>query len=62
MPGRERQVSNDFTCLGSIRTEKKLKAQNSSSLTEPENGLTDTKWKGTGKGGLEGSEKGNKGH
>ena len=61
MPGRERQVSNGFTHLWSTSTEKKLKGQNSSSLTEPDNDLTDTKGKRTEKGGWEGS-KGSKGH
>ena len=32
----------------SIRTKKKLKERNSSRLTEPHNGLTVTKGKGTG--------------
>ena len=47
------------------RTEEKLKEQNSSRLTEPKNGLTVTKGKGTGENGREGRDKGGekeKGH
>jgi len=62
MPGREIQVSSDLTHLWSVRTKPNLKAQKSSSLTEPERGLTDPKGKRTGRGGPEGREKGNKGH
>ena len=36
----------------------KLKEQNSSRITEPKNGLTVTKGKGTGEDGWEGREKG----
>ena len=61
-PGGEKQVSNDFTHLWSIRTKKQLKEQNRSRLTEPKNGLTVTKGKGTGddggKGGIRGGKKG----
>ena len=49
-------MSNDFTNLWSTTTKKKLKEQNSGRLTEPKNGLTATKGKGTeedsGKGGI----------
>ena len=38
----------------------KLKEQNSSRITEPKNGLTVTKGKGTGEDGWEGREKGGK--
>ena len=44
------------------KNKAKLKEQNSSRLTEPKNGLTVTKGKGTGEGGWEGRDKGNKGH
>ena len=47
-------MSNDFTHLWSITTKQKLKEQNSSRLTEPKNGLTVTKRKGTGKMGGKG--------
>ena len=40
------------------RTKKKLKEQNSSRITEPKNGLTVTKGKGTGEYGWEGRNKG----
>ena len=50
------QVSNDFTHMWSIRTKQKLKEQNSSRFTEPKNGLTVTKGKGTGEGGWEGRD------
>ena len=46
-PGREREVSNDFTHLGSIPKQEKLKEQNSSRLTEPKNGLIIRKRKRT---------------
>ena len=58
MPGGERQVSNDFTHLWSIRTKNKLKEQNSSRLIELKNGLTVTKGKGTGEDGWKGRDKG----
>ena len=48
--------------MWSIRTKEKLKEQNSSRITEPKNGLTVTKGKGTGEDGWEGREKANKGH
>ena len=54
-------MSNDFTHLWSIRTKKELKEQNSSRLTEPKNGLTVTKGKGTGEDRWEGSDKGIRG-
>ena len=44
------KYQNDFTHMWSIRTEQKLKKQNSSRLTEPKNGLTVTKGKGTEEG------------
>ena len=44
--------------MWSIRTKKKLKEQNSSRITEPKNGLTVTKGKGTGEDGGEGRHKG----
>ena len=59
---RERQVPNDFTHMWNIRTKKKLKEQNSRRLTEPKNGLTITKGKGTGDDACEGRDKGNKEH
>ena len=37
--------------------ERKLKVQNSNRLTEPKNGLTVTKGKGTGEDGWEGRDK-----
>ena len=58
---RERQVLSDFTHLWSIRTKKKLKEPNSSRLTEPKNGLTVTKGRGTGESGWKGRVKGEKG-
>ena len=57
-PSREREIPNDFTHLWSIRTKEKLKEQNSSKITEPKNGLTGTKGKGTGEDGWVGREKG----
>ena len=42
------------------RNKKKLKEQNSSRITEPKNGLTVTKRKGTGEDGWEGRDKGGK--
>ena len=54
-------MPNDFTHLWSIRTKQKLKEQNSSRITEPKNGLTVTKGKGTGENGWEGRDKGKKG-
>ena len=50
-PSRKRVIPNDFTHLRSIRTKEKLKEQNSSRITEPKNGLTGTKGKGTGEDG-----------
>ena len=47
--------------MWSIRTKKKLKKQNSSRLTEPKNGLTVTKEKGSEEDGWEGRDKGEKG-
>ena len=47
--------------MWSIRTKQKLKEQNSSRLTEPKNGLTVTKGKGTGEDGWEGRVKVEKG-
>ena len=44
--------------MWSIRTKEKLKKQNSSFITEPKNGLTVTKGKGTGEEGWEGRDKG----
>ena len=44
-------MTNEFSPLWSIRTKKKLKEQNSSRFTEPKNGLTVTKGKGTGEDG-----------
>ena len=61
-PSREREIPNDFTHMWSIRTKKKRKEQNSSRITEPKNGLTVTKGKGTGENGWEGRDKGNKWH
>ena len=55
-------MPNDFTHLWSKRTKQKLKEQNSSRLTDPKNGLTVAKGKGTGEGRWEGREKGNEGH
>ena len=52
-PGGEGQESNDFCHLGSIRTEKALKEENSSRLTEPNNGLIVTKGKRTDVYGLQ---------
>ena len=57
-PGGERQVSNDFTHLWSIRTKQKLKKQNNTRITEPKKGPTVTKGKRTGEGGWEGRDKG----
>ena len=51
-------MPNDFIHMWSIRTKKKLKEQNSSRITEPKNGLTVTKGKGTGEDGWEGRDKG----
>ena len=48
--------------MWSIRTKIKLKEENSSRLTEPKNGLTVTKGKGTGENGWEKRDKGIKGH
>ena len=48
--------------MWSIRTKKKLKDQNSHRLTEPKNGLTVTKGKGTGEDGWEWRDKRIKGH
>ena len=59
-PGGERYVSNDFTHLWSIRTKEKLKEQNSSRITEPKNGLTVTKGKGTGENRWEERDNGEK--
>ena len=47
-----------ISLLWSIRTKEKLKEQNSSRITEPKKGLTDTKGKGTGEDGWEGRDKG----
>ena len=52
------KLSNDFTHLWSIRTKVKLNEQNSSRITEPKNGLTGTKGKGTGEDGWAGRDKG----
>ena len=57
-PSGEREIPNDFTHLWSIRTKEKLKEQNSSGITEPRNGLTGTKGKGTGEDGWVGMDKG----
>ena len=58
------QVEKDkyqmISLMCNIRTKKKLKEQNSSRITEPKNGLTVTKGKGTGKDGWEGRDKGGK--
>ena len=43
------------------KNKEKLKEQNSSTITEPKNGLTVTKGKGTGEDGWEGRDKGEKG-
>ena len=43
--------------MWSIRTKKKLKEQNNSRNTEPKNGVTVTKGKGTGEDGREGRDK-----
>ena len=40
-----------------MRTKEKLKEQNSSRITEPKNGLTGTKGKGTGEDGWVGRDK-----
>ena len=61
MPGRERQASNDFTHLRTIRTQEKLKEQNSSRITELKNGLTGTKGKGSGEDGWVGRDNGEEG-
>ena len=58
--GRVRQVPSDFIHLWSIRTKQKLKVQNSSRLTEPKNGLTVAKGKGTREDRWEGRDKGGK--
>jgi len=42
--------------------ENKTEGRKQQLTHEPENGLTDTKVKGTGMGGCEGREKRNKGH
>ena len=42
------------------KNKRKLKEQNSSRITEPKNGLTVTKGKGTGEDGWEGRDKGGK--
>ena len=42
------------------KNKRKLKEQNSSRSTEPKNGLTVTKGKGTGEDGWEGRDKGGK--
>ena len=42
------------------KNKRKLKEQNSSRSTEPKNGLTVTKGKGTGEDGWEGRDKGRK--
>ena len=44
--------------MWSIRTKEKLKELNSSRITEPKNGLTVTKGKGTGEDWWEGKDKG----
>ena len=46
--------------MWNIRTKEKLKEQNSSRITEPKNGLTVTKGKGTGEDEWEGRYKGEK--
>ena len=46
--------------MWSIKTKQKLKQQISSRLTEPKNGLTVAKGKGTGKDEWEGKDKGEK--
>jgi len=46
-PSGEREIPNGFTHLWSIRTKEKLKEQNNSRITEPKNGLTGIKGKGT---------------
>ena len=56
-PGRERQVSIDFTHLGNVTTEENLKEQNSSRLKEPKNALIVTKQKQTAVDGLERRDK-----
>ena len=43
--------------MWNIRAKKKLREQNSSRLTEPKNGLTVTKRKGTGEDGWEGRDR-----
>ena len=43
--------------MWSVRTKEKLKEQNSSRITEPKNGLTVTKGKGTVEDGWEGRDK-----
>ena len=43
------------------KNKEKLKEQNSSRITEPKNGLTVTKGKGTGEDGWEARDKGKKG-
>ena len=43
------------------KNKEKLKEKNSSRITEPTNGLTATKGKGTGEDGWEGRDKGGKG-
>ena len=48
--------------MWSIRTKQKLKEQNSSRLTEPRNGLTVTKGKGTGEMGGKAGKRGKTGH
>ena len=40
------------------KNKEKLKEENSSRITEPKNGLTVTKGKGTGEDGWEGRDKG----
>ena len=45
-----------------FKNEENLKEQNSSTITEPKNGLTVTKVKGTGDGEWEGRDNGEMGH
>ena len=49
-----------ISLLWSIRTKQKRKEQNNSRITEPKNGLTVTKGKGTGENGREGRDNGGK--
>ena len=46
--------------MWNIRTKEKLKEQNSSRITEPKNGLTVTKGKGTGEDGWDRTDYGGK--